>query len=76
MRSLTSGLVGGIILGLVFALLAQQFGFISLSGIISAIQNLAIGAVVGGVVGALVGWLLGRRYLANHPPIAESPAST
>ena len=76
MSSTTSGFASGVILGLVVAVLAQQFGFISLSGVVSAVQNLAIGAVVGAVVGGLIGWLLGRRYLATHPLDAEPPASS
>jgi hypothetical protein len=71
----TSGMITGIILGLVFVLLAQEFGFLSLSGLVAAVEYLLIGAIVGGAVFAVIGWLLGRRYRATHPPPADTPAS-
>jgi O-antigen/teichoic acid export membrane protein len=75
MSATTSGMITGIILGLVFVLLAQEFGFLSLSGLDAAVEYLVIGAVIGGVVFAVIGWLLGRRYLAKHPPPTDSPAT-
>jgi NhaP-type Na+/H+ or K+/H+ antiporter len=68
MSATTSGAGCGVVLGIVLVLLAQQFGFLSLSGLDDAIERLVIGAVVGGVLGALIGWALGRRYLSKHPP--------
>ncbi|MFZ3356001.1 MAG: hypothetical protein WA549_04495, partial [Thermoplasmata archaeon] len=72
MSATTGGLTCGVILGLVFVLLVQEFGYVSLSGIDAAVEYLVIGAAVGGVVFALIGWLLGRRYLARHPPPPEA----
>ncbi|MGA8303345.1 MAG: hypothetical protein WA691_03300 [Thermoplasmata archaeon] len=69
MSATTSGLGCGIVLGVVLVLLAQQFGFLSLSGVDDGVERLVIGAVVGGVIGALIGWVLGRRYLSRHPPV-------
>ncbi len=64
----TSGAGCGLILGLVGVLLAQQFGLLSLSTLIPAIEYLVIGVVVGLVLGGLVGWGLGRRALAGSLP--------
>jgi hypothetical protein len=66
----------GVVLGIVFVLLAQQLAFVSLSDLIPAIEYLVIGAVAGGLLFALIGWALGRRYLRRHPPATEPPASS
>jgi hypothetical protein len=64
----SSGAGCGVVLGIVFVLLGQQFGLLALSALLPAIEYIIIGAIIGGVVGALIGWGLGKRYLANHPP--------
>ncbi len=66
MSATSSGAACGVVLGIVFVLLAQQFGYLNLSGLVPAIEYLVIGAVIGGVFGALIGWGLGKRYLARH----------
>jgi hypothetical protein len=67
----------GVVLGIVFVLLAQQFGYLSLSSLFPAIEDIVIGAVVGGVIFALIGWGLGRRYESTHPasipPVSDPP---
>ncbi|HTT73404.1 MAG TPA: hypothetical protein VMG99_04550 [Thermoplasmata archaeon] len=67
MSATSSGAAAGVVLGLVGVLLAQQFGYLDLTGLTSAVVDLAIGAVVVGIVGAVVGWALGKRYLARPP---------
>jgi membrane protein YqaA with SNARE-associated domain len=57
----------GVVLGIVLVLLAQQFAFLSLSVLSTALEDLVIGAVLGGILGGLIGWALGRRYLRSHP---------
>jgi len=69
-----SGAGCGVVLGIVFVLLAQQFGVLSLSALLSGLEYLIIGAVIGGVVGALIGWGLGKRYLRVHG--GSSPAGS
>ncbi|HTW40191.1 MAG TPA: hypothetical protein VMF04_04975 [Thermoplasmata archaeon] len=67
MSSTTSGLGAGIVLGIVFVLLAQQFGYLDLNPLSTALVDIVIGAVVGGVLFGIIGWALGRRYEKNHP---------
>jgi uncharacterized membrane protein YeaQ/YmgE (transglycosylase-associated protein family) len=67
MSATSSGAAAGVVLGLVGVLLAQQFGYLDLTGLTSAVVDLAIGAVVVGIVGAVVGWALGKRYLTRPP---------
>ncbi|MGI0129522.1 MAG: hypothetical protein ACREDE_03045 [Thermoplasmata archaeon] len=76
--SATSSAAGaGVVLGIVFVLLAQQFAYLALSSLVTAIEYLIISAVIGGVIFALIGWALGRRYERSHPPmIASSPPAT
>jgi len=76
MSATSHGAGCGVVLGIVFPLLGQQFGLLSLSSLIPALEYLVIGAVIGGVVGALIGWALGRRYQSQHPPattVAPAP---
>jgi energy-converting hydrogenase Eha subunit B len=61
-----SGAGCGVVLGIVFVLLAQQFGVLSLSALLPAIEYILIGAIIGGLIGALIGWGLGKRYVAVH----------
>ena len=70
MSATTHGAGCGAVMGLVVALLLQQFGFTSLSQLSLAIEWLVGGLVVGLVLGALLGYGLGRRYLARHPTAA------
>ena len=64
----------GVVLGLVAVLLDQQFGYLDLSVLVPAIEDLVIAAVLGGVLGGLIGWALGRRYLSTHPAGAAPPS--
>ncbi len=68
MSATSSGAGCGLVLGLVFALLAQQFGLLSLSQLSVGLEALIVGAVVGLLVGALIGWRLGARELARSRP--------
>jgi ABC-type Fe3+-siderophore transport system permease subunit len=58
----------GVVLGIVFVLLAQQFSMLSLSALIPSIEYILIGAIIAGLVGAVIGYALGRRYASRHPP--------
>jgi membrane protein YqaA with SNARE-associated domain len=73
MSAASHGAGCGVVLGIVFVLLAQQLAFLNLSVLVPALEDLIVAAVVGGVLGGLIGWALGRRYLANHP--TTGPAS-
>jgi hypothetical protein len=64
----------GVVLGIVFVLLVQQLGYLNLSVLVPAVEDLVIAGIVGGVLGAIIGWTLGRRYTSNHPA-ASPPAS-
>ncbi len=74
MSTTTHGLAAGIVLGIVVVVLGQQFGYYSLSDLLTAVLYLVIGMVVGGALFAVIGMALGRRYLRKHPPEA-TPAS-
>jgi tetrahydromethanopterin S-methyltransferase subunit C len=67
----TSGAGCGLVLGVVVVLLGQQFGFLTLSALLPALEYLVIGAIVGGILGALYGRLAGRKY---RRPIPSRPA--
>jgi uncharacterized membrane protein YedE/YeeE len=67
MSATSSGVGCGIVLGVVFVLLAQQFGYLDLNPIVPAIVDIVIGAVIGGIIFGVFGWALGRRYEKNHP---------
>jgi hypothetical protein len=75
MNSTTSGIAAGIVLGIVFVILAQQFGYLSLSSLTAAVEYLVIGIVVGAVIFGVIGLLLGRLYLKRHPPAPETTDS-
>jgi hypothetical protein len=66
----------GVVLGIVFVLLAQQFGLLSLSALIPSIEYILIGAVIAGLVGAVIGYALGLRYASKHPPAAAPGPSS
>lgn len=66
MSALGSGAACGVVLGICFVLLGQQFGYLSLSALIPAIEYILIGGVIAGIVGALIGWGLGKRYVARY----------
>jgi len=63
----------GVVLGIVLVIFLQQIGYLDLSDLLPAIENLVIGGVVGGILGAVIGWALGRNYLARHAA-GETPA--
>jgi ABC-type Fe3+-siderophore transport system permease subunit len=66
--SATSSAAGaGVVLGIVFVLLAQQFGYLALNAIVTSLEYLIIAAVIGGVIFGVIGWGLGRRYESQHP---------
>lgn len=67
MSAMSHGASAGVVIGLVVVLLAQQFGYLDLTNLVSAILYLVIGAVLGGVLFGLMGWGLGKRYARNHP---------
>ena len=75
MSATSHGLAAGLILGIVFVLLAQQLGYLVLSSLGAALLYLVGGAVVGAIVGALLGRLLGRRYRAPPARAANEPPS-
>lgn len=70
MSATSRGAECGVVIGVAIVLLAQQFGYLSLSDLVPAIEALLVGGIVGGVLFALLGWGLGRRYLRRHPPEA------
>jgi membrane protein YqaA with SNARE-associated domain len=72
MSSAGSAGASGAVLGIVLVLLAQQFGFLSLSVLGTSIVYLVVAGVVGGVLGALLGWWLGRRNRAPGPGAARA----
>ena len=67
MSATSAGAGCGVVLGIVFPLLGQQFGLLSMSALVPAIEYILIGAVIGGLIGAVIGYGLGRRYAAKHP---------
>jgi NhaP-type Na+/H+ or K+/H+ antiporter len=67
MSATRHGAGAGVVLGLVAVLLAQEFGFLDMTSLLPAIEDLVVGAVVGGLLGAVIGWALGKRYLRKHP---------
>jgi uncharacterized protein (DUF697 family) len=78
MSATSQGAACGVVLGIASVLLAQQLAYLSLSGLVPAIEYLVIGGVIGGIVFAGIGWALGRRYLSKHPPVesSEPPSSS
>jgi len=66
MSAASHGAGCGVVLGIVIVILLQQVSYLDLSGLVSSIEYLLVGAVIGGVLGGLIGWVLGRSYLARH----------
>jgi hypothetical protein len=64
----THGAGAGIVLGICFVFLGQQFGYIDLTDLSTAIVDLVIAMVVGAVIFGAIGMALGRGYLRRHPP--------
>jgi tetrahydromethanopterin S-methyltransferase subunit C len=62
------GAVAGIVLGICFILLGQQFGYVNLTDLTAAIVDLVIAMVIGAVIFGAIGMALGRGYLRRHPP--------
>ena len=56
----------GLVVGICLVLLAQQFGFLDLGGLVLAIIYLVAFGVVFAVVFGLFGVWLGARYLRKH----------
>jgi hypothetical protein len=50
----------GAVLGIVLVFLAQQFGLLALTGILSSVLYFAVAAIVGGVVFGVAARLAGR----------------
>lgn len=73
MSATSHGVAAGVVLGIVFVLLGQQFGYLSLSALSTTILYFVIGIVVGAVVFGLIGMALGRAYLRKHPPAGSNP---
>jgi len=57
----SSGAESGAILGAVVVFLLQQLGYLSLSGLVPALEWLIAAVVIFGVFGGIAGALLGRR---------------
>ncbi len=68
MSAATHGAGAGAVLGVVFVLLGQQFGYYGLSGLVTAVLYIGAGLVVGAVLFGAIGAGLGRLYLRRHPP--------
>jgi ABC-type Fe3+-siderophore transport system permease subunit len=71
----SSGAGAGVVLGIVFVLLAQQFGYLALNDIVTSLVYLIVAGVIGGVIFALIGWALGKRYERRHPEMMDAPPS-
>jgi len=67
----THGAFAGVVLGICFVLLGQQFGYINLTDLTAAIVYLVIAMVVGAAVFGAIGMALGRGYLRRHPPTPQ-----
>ncbi|MCI4352940.1 MAG: hypothetical protein L3K14_06080 [Thermoplasmata archaeon] len=79
----SSGAGSGLVVGICLVLLAQQFGFIDLGALVTAIIYLVAFGVVFAVVFGLLGVWLGARYMRKHAGLTEwkakpdsPPAST
>ncbi|MGA8543416.1 MAG: hypothetical protein WB947_07780, partial [Thermoplasmata archaeon] len=68
----SSGATAGAVLGIVIVLLAQQFAYLDLNPLGTAILYIVIGAIIGGVLCGVIGWALGRRYEKQHPEMFGS----
>lgn len=75
MSATTHGIAAGIVLGIVFVFLGQQFGYLSLSVLTSAILYFVVAIVVGAVIFGVIGMALGRAYLRKHPPAPTPPGT-
>ncbi len=72
MSAASHGAACGVVLGIVFVLLAQEFGYLDLTDLVSTLIYLVIAIVVGAVLFGLIGMALGRAYLAKNPPGSSS----
>jgi tetrahydromethanopterin S-methyltransferase subunit C len=61
------GVASGIVIGICFVLLAQQFSYLDLSSLTTAIVDLVIAMVIGAAIFGVIGMALGRAYLRRHP---------
>jgi ABC-type Fe3+-siderophore transport system permease subunit len=72
----SSGAGAGVVFGIVVVLLAQQFAYLDLNPLITALTYVIIGAVIGGLIFGAVGWALGRSYEKKHPEITDTEPTT
>ncbi len=71
MSAATHGAGCGAVLGIVAVLLLQQFAYLDLTSFTNAILYLVVAIVIGAVVGFGIGFALGKRYVHNHPELAN-----
>lgn len=71
MSATSHGAVSGIVIGICFILLSQQFGYLDLSSLVTGIVDLVIAMIVGAVIFGAIGMALGRSYLRRHPPAPQ-----
>jgi hypothetical protein len=57
----SSAASSGAVLGIVLVFLAQQFGYLALTGIVASVIYFAVAAIVGGVVFGVAARAAGRR---------------
>jgi ABC-type Fe3+ transport system permease subunit len=63
----THGVACGIVIGICFILLAQQFAYLDLSNLATSLIYLVIAMIIGAVIFGAIGLALGRAYLRRHP---------
>lgn len=71
MSATSHGAVCGIVIGICFVLLAQQFSYLDLSDLVTGLVYLVIAMVVGAAIFGAIGMALGRSYLRRHPPAPQ-----
>jgi len=76
MGSGSSAAGSGLVVGLCLVFLGQQFGFLDLSVLVTAVIYLVAFAVVFAVVFGLLGVWLGARYMRKHSGLTEWQAKS
>lgn len=78
MSATSHGTACGVVIGICFILLAQQFGFLDLSSLVNGIIYLVIAMIIGAAIFGAIGMALGRAYLRRHPTEVQEwkPPST
>jgi ABC-type Fe3+ transport system permease subunit len=61
------GVACGIVIGICFILLAQQFAYLDLSNLVTSLVYLIIAMIIGAAIFGAIGMALGRAYLRRHP---------